>query len=130
MPSLRTPTVTEEMNVVNCSFQTVIRFPRTMSARVTAVPTCIIIALGLITGVSCNTLFLLAFARTREIRTFANLFLVSLSCTDLLVGFAVEPLYITRQSLALHAGLTTVKCGLHILQWLYSARVHLSLTSL
>ena len=101
MPSLSASTVTEEMNVVNCSFQTVIRFPHTMSARVTAVSTCIISALGLITGVSCNTLFLLAFARTREIRTFANLFLVSLSCTDLLVGVVVEPLYITRQSLAL-----------------------------
>ena len=101
MPSLSTSTITEEMKVVNCSFQTVIRFPHTTSARVTAVSTCIISALGLITGVSCNTLFLLAFARTREIRTFAGLFLVSLSCTDLLVGVVVEPLYITRQSLAL-----------------------------
>ena len=101
MPSLSSSTVTEEMNVINCSFQTVIRFPHTMSARVTVVSTCIISALGLITGVSCNTLFLLAFSRTREIHTFANLFLVSMSCTDLLVGVVVEPLYITRQSLAL-----------------------------
>ena len=101
MPSLSASTITEEMDVVNCNFQEVIRFPHTMSARVTAVITCIISALGLITAVSCNTLFILAFARTRELRTFANLFLVSLSCTDLLVGSVVEPLYITRQSLAL-----------------------------
>ena len=89
------------MDVVNCSFQAVIRFPHTMSARVTAVSTCIISALGLITAVSFNTLFIVAFARTRELRTLANLFLVSLSCTDLLVGAVVEPLYIARQSLAL-----------------------------
>lgn len=101
MPSLSSSTVSEEMDVVNCSFQEVIRFPHTMSARVTAVSTCIISALGLITAVSCNTLFVVAFARTRELRTLANLFLVSLSFTDLLVGAVVEPLYIARQSLAL-----------------------------
>lgn len=94
-------TVKEEMDVVNCSFQRVIRFPHTMSARVTALSTCVISALGLITAVLCNTLFIIAFSRTRELRTLTNLFLVSLSCTDLLVGAVVEPLYITRQSLAL-----------------------------
>ena len=94
-------TFREEMDVVNCNFQAVIPFPHTMSARLTAVVTCIISAIGLTTAVSCNTLFILAFARTRELRTYANLFLVSLSFTDLLVGSVVEPLYITRQSLAL-----------------------------
>ena len=94
-------TFREEMDVANCNFQAVIRFPNTMSARLTAVLTCIISAIGLTTAVSCNTLFILAFMRTRELRTYANLFLVSLSFTDLLVGSVVEPLYITRQSLAL-----------------------------
>ena len=101
MPSLSSSTTTDDMDVINCSFQVVIRFPHTMSARLTAIVTCIISAVGLVTAVSCNTLFIVAFARTRELRTFANLFLVSLSCTDLLVGSIVEPLYIVRQSLAL-----------------------------
>lgn len=111
MPALSSSTITEDMDVINCSFQVVIRFPNTMSARITAVVTCIICALGLTTAVSCNTLFILAFARTREIRTYANLFLVSLSCTDLLVGSIVEPLYIARQSLALSG---TDDCGVWI----------------
>lgn len=101
MPSLSSSTTTEDMDVINCSFQVLIRFPHTMSARLTAIVTCIISALGLMAAVSCNTLFIVAFARTRELRTYANLFLVSLSCTDLLVGSIVEPLYITRQTLAL-----------------------------
>ena len=99
------------MYMINCSFQVVIRFPHTMSARVTAIITCLISALGLMTAVVCNTLFILAFARTGELRTYANLFVVSLSCTDLLVGSVVEPLYITRQALALSG---TDDCGVWV----------------
>ena len=89
------------MNAVSCSFQEVILFPHTAAARVTAVVTCVISTLGLFTALSCNTLFIIAFALTRELRTFANFFLVSLSFTDLLVGIVVGPLYIARQALAL-----------------------------
>ena len=99
------------MDVINCSFQVVIRFPHTMSARVTAIITCLISVLGLMTAVSCNTLFILAFARTRELRTYANISVFSLSCTDLLVGFIAEPLYIARQALALSG---TDDCGVWV----------------
>ena len=113
MTLLSSSTITEDMDVINCSFQVVIRFPHTMSSRVTAIIiiTCLVSALGLVTAVSCNTLFILAFARTQELRTYANLFLVSLSCTDLLVGSIVEPLYIARKALAL-AG--TDDCGVWV----------------
>ena len=111
MTLLSSSTITEDMDVINCSFQVVIRFPHTTSARVTAIITCLISALGLMTAVSCNTLFILAFSRVRELRTYANLFLVSLSFTDLLVGSVVEPLYIARQALALSG---TDDCGVWV----------------
>ena len=111
MTSLSSSTITEDMDVINCSFQVVIRFPHTMSASVTAIITCLVSTLGFMTAVLCNTLFILAFARTRELRTYANLFLVSLSCTDLLVGSIVEPLYIARQALALSG---TDDCGVWV----------------
>ena len=111
MTLLSSSTITEDMDVINCSFQVVIRFPHTMSARVTAIITCLIRALGLMTAVSCNTLFILTLGRTQELRTYANLFLVSLSCTDLLVGSTVEPLNIARQALALSG---TDDCGVWV----------------
>jgi hypothetical protein len=71
------------------------------SAVVTAIMTCIINIFACIGAVLGNTVVLLAFSRTKELRLISNVFLLSLVCSDLLVGLIVDPLYFVRQVKAL-----------------------------
>ena len=88
-------------DILICVFQEVIRFPHTVPAIGTAVATCVFCVLGSCSAILGNTLVLTAFSRTRELHTLSNFFLISLMCTDLLVGSVVEPLFIVRQALSL-----------------------------
>ena len=100
-----------ELDKVVCFFQEVLLFPRSFAASLTAVITCVLCALGSCSAVLGNSLVIAAFCRNKELQTISNCFLISLTCTDLLVGIVVEPLYIARQSFSLSG---TDHCGIWV----------------
>lgn len=83
---------------IHCVFFDLFVYPHYSSAAlVTSIATCVINVFACVGAICGNVAVLVAFWKTKELRDISNVFLMSLVCTDLLVGLVVDPMYLSRQ---------------------------------